>query len=78
MRCRIVATEWALSRRRGPELPDTFTNIHPAFFTKKNPIPSKVNIPLNLDTNNIKIYLTVEHEWLEKTNRLTLFTVIVS
>jgi hypothetical protein len=45
--------------KRVPELPDSFTNIHPAFFTKKNPIPSKVNIPLNLDTNNIKIDLTV-------------------
>jgi hypothetical protein len=45
--------------KRVPKLPDSFTNIHPAFFTKKNPIPSKVNIPLNLDTNNIKIDLTV-------------------
>jgi hypothetical protein len=25
---------------------------------------------LNLDTNNIKIYLTVEHEWLEKVIRI--------
>jgi hypothetical protein len=56
--------------KRVPELPDSFTNIHLAFFTKKNPIPSKVNIPLNLDTNNIKIDLTVEHEWLEKVIRI--------
>ena len=56
--------------KRVPELPDSFTNIHPAFFTKKIPIPSKVNIPLNLDRNNIKIDLTVEDEWLEKVSRI--------
>ncbi|CAC5358542.1 unnamed protein product [Mytilus coruscus] len=52
--------------KRVPELPDSFTNIQHAFSTKKNPTPSKANLPLDLNTNECKIDLTVEHEWLEK------------
>ena len=49
-----------------PELPDTFTNIRPAHFTKKNPCPPKhqgMTLPVaGLPT----LQLALEYEWLEK------------
>ena len=30
--------------KKGPEVPDYYTNVHPAFFTKKNPSTSKINL----------------------------------
>lgn len=48
-----------------PELPDSFTNIHPAFFKKKNPLPPNTPMP-NPDTNVFRPQLALEYEWLEK------------
>ncbi|KAI9540767.1 hypothetical protein NQZ68_037698 [Dissostichus eleginoides] len=53
-----------------PELPDSFTNIHPAFFTKKYPVPPKSNVTENIVTgpdNSLHMsQLALEYEWLEK------------
>ncbi|CAC5371327.1 unnamed protein product [Mytilus coruscus] len=38
--------------------------------TPDNPTPSKANLPLPLNTNECKINLTVEHEWLERVSRI--------
>ena len=48
-----------------PELPDSFTNIHPAFFKRKNPFPPNTLMP-NPDTNVFRPQLALEYEWLEK------------
>ena len=49
--------------KRVPEVPDFYTNVHPAFFNKKNPSPSKSNLTYESlpDLNLIH-----EYEWLEK------------
>ena len=49
--------------KKVPELPDSYTNVHPAFFTKKNPCPPKGNITYD---SLPKILLTKEYEWLEQ------------
>ncbi|KAK1906058.1 Nicotinate phosphoribosyltransferase [Dissostichus eleginoides] len=53
-----------------PELPDSFTNIRPAFFTKKYPVPPKSNVTENIVTgpdNSLHMsQLALEYEWLEK------------
>ncbi|KAI9516361.1 hypothetical protein NQZ68_017564 [Dissostichus eleginoides] len=53
-----------------PELPDSFTNIRPAFFTKKYPVPPKSNVTEDIVTgpdNSLHItQLALEYEWLEK------------
>ena len=48
-----------------PELPDFFTNVRSAFFTKKKPsLPqSGVTHP---NTSLLKTHLRMEYEWLEK------------
>eukprot|EP00745_Piridium_sociabile_P026562 TRINITY_DN4240_c0_g2_i9.p1 TRINITY_DN4240_c0_g2~~TRINITY_DN4240_c0_g2_i9.p1 ORF type:complete len:1084 (-),score=281.98 TRINITY_DN4240_c0_g2_i9:490-3741(-) len=48
-----------------PELPDSFTNIHPAFFTKKKPSPPQSSIP-DPGTSLLRSQLKLEFEWLEK------------
>ncbi|KAK1894215.1 Nicotinate phosphoribosyltransferase [Dissostichus eleginoides] len=53
-----------------PELPDSFTNIRPAFFTKKYPVPPKSNVTEDIVTgpdNSLHMsQLALEYEWLEK------------
>ncbi|KAK1899550.1 Centromere protein O [Dissostichus eleginoides] len=53
-----------------PELPDSFTNIRPAFFTKKYPVPPKSNVTENIVTgpdNSLHMsQLALEYEWLKK------------
>ena len=48
--------------KRVPELPDSYVNVHPASFTKKNPSPTKGNITYDSLPN---IVFTREYEWLE-------------
>ncbi|RXN31429.1 hypothetical protein ROHU_004760 [Labeo rohita] len=51
------------SVKKVPELPDSYTNVHPAFFTKKKPSPPKGNVTYaSLPT----LLLTNEYEWLQK------------
>ena len=45
------------------ELPDSYTNVHPAFFAKKNPSPPKSNVTY---TSLPSVSLTNEYEWLQK------------
>ncbi|KAJ8364285.1 hypothetical protein SKAU_G00131160 [Synaphobranchus kaupii] len=57
--------------KRVPELPDSFSNIRPAFFTKKNPPPPKADGPSVPDVTDLpRLQLVLEYEWLEKV-RLT-------
>ncbi|KAK5868004.1 hypothetical protein PBY51_012451 [Eleginops maclovinus] len=50
-----------------PELPDSFTIIRPAFFTKKTPFPPHSS-PVQTDpvTTLLGPQLAMEYEWLEK------------
>lgn len=49
------------------ELPDSFTNIRPAFFTKKNPPPPQSNdVQTDPDRTVLQPQLALEYEWLEK------------
>lgn len=48
--------------KKVPELPDSFTNIHPAFFTDKQPKPSRIDSPISVPT----LQLQPEYEWLQK------------
>lgn len=48
--------------KKVPELPDSYTNVLPAFFTKNNPSPPKGNFTYDSLPN---ILLTKEYEWLE-------------
>ena len=52
--------------KRVPELADSFTKVHPAFFTIKNPAPPKSNRLTDPDTDFARLQLTHEYEWLEK------------
>ena len=48
------------------ELPDSYTNIRPALFRKKNPSPPRaegLNVPV---IDLLKPQLALEYEWLEK------------
>ena len=51
-----------------PELPDSFPNILPAFFTKKNPPPRPQNheVKIDPDISLLGSQLELEYEWLEK------------
>ena len=52
--------------KRVPELPDSFTNVRPAFFTKNKPSPPTSGFT-HPDTNLlIGPQLAMEYEWLEK------------
>ena len=48
-----------------PELPDSFTNIHPAFFTKKKPSPPQSGVT-DPGPGLLRPQLALEYEWLEK------------
>ena len=48
-----------------PELPDSFTNIRPAFFTKKKPSPLQSGVT-HPDTSLLRPQLAMEYEWLKK------------
>ncbi|KAJ8379036.1 hypothetical protein AAFF_G00232050 [Aldrovandia affinis] len=48
-----------------PELPDSFTNVRPAFFTKKKPSPPQSGVT-HPDTSLLRPQLAMEYEWLEK------------
>lgn len=45
------------------ELPDSYTNVHPAFFAKKNPSPPRSNVTY---TSLPSLPLKDEYEWLQK------------
>ena len=47
-----------------PELPYSYTNVHPDAFPSKNPSPSRANTTAT--THLPKIQVTNEFEWLEK------------
>ena len=50
-----------------PELPDSFTNVRPAFIARKNPSPPQSVAPVVLvGTGLHSQHLTPEYEWLEK------------
>ena len=49
-----------------PELPDSFTNVCPAFFTKKKPSPPKESVVLVDTISLLKPQLEMEYEWLDK------------
>ena len=49
-----------------PDLPESFTNIHPAFFARKNPYPPRFGDPNGQDINIPRLQLKAEYEWLEK------------
>ena len=51
--------------RSVPELPDTFTNILPASFKTKNPLPPKGLIPKPV-TEDFGPQVALEYQWLEK------------
>ena len=53
-----------IKAKKVPELPDSFTNIRPAFFTDKQPKPSSVNVPISFPT----LQLNLEFDWLQKVN----------
>ena len=48
-----------------PELPDTFTNIPPAHFKTKNPLPPNISLPEQA-THIFTPQLALEYHWLEK------------
>ena len=52
--------------KRVPELPDTFTNIHPAFFKKKNPSPPPSTLTDLPGASVLRSQIALEYEWLEK------------
>ena len=54
------------SVKKVPELPETFTNIRPAAFTSKNPLPSKMEHPTSIKTDQACLKLADEVEWLDK------------
>ena len=49
--------------KKVPELPDSHTNVYPAFFTTKNPSPPKGNVTYE---SLPSLPLTNEYEWLQK------------
>lgn len=49
--------------KKVPEIPDSYTNVYPAFFTIKNPSPPKGNVTYESLPN---LSLTNEYEWLHK------------
>lgn len=49
--------------KKVPELPDSYTNVRPAFFAKKNPSPPKSNITYE---SLPSLPLADEYEWLQK------------
>ena len=51
--------------RSVPELPDTFTNISPASFQTKNPVPPNTAIP-KPPTDILGPQLALEYQWLDK------------
>ena len=55
-----------VSVKKVPELPETFTNIHPAAFTSKNPSPTRVDNPTNIETDQACLKLADEIEWIDK------------
>ena len=48
------------------ELPNSYTNIRPAFFRKKNPFPPRAEGLIVPGIDLLKPQLTLEYEWLEK------------
>ena len=54
------------SVKKVPELPETFTNNHPAAFTSKNPLPPKMEHPTSIKTDQACLKPADEVEWLDK------------
>ena len=57
--------------RKVPELPETYTNVPPAFFSRKNPEPSITNNTSLPDPSLFRSELRLEYEWLEKVHDTT-------
>lgn len=51
--------------KKVPELPDSYTNIRPAFFAKKNPSPPQGSVTVP-DASLMRPQLALEYQWLEK------------
>lgn len=51
--------------RSVPELPDAFTNISPASFATKNPVPPNTPVPKPY-TDTLGPQLALEYQWLDK------------
>ena len=49
--------------KKVPEIPDSYTNVYPAFFTTKNPSPPKGKVTYE---SLPSLPLTNEYEWLQK------------
>lgn len=52
--------------KKVPELPEHFTNVRPAFFTKKKPSPPKEKTILEDPISLLQPQLEMEYEWLDK------------
>jgi len=57
--------------KKVPELPESYTNIPPAFFRKKNPDPSIIKDVSLPDPSDFHSELKLEYEWLEKVHDTT-------
>ena len=55
-----------LSIKQLPELPESFTNIHPAYLKNKTPSPPEFEYPTDTGIDFPRVFLTNEFEWLEK------------
>lgn len=54
------------SIKRVPELPESFTNIHPAYLKNKTPSPPEFEYPTSVDIDFPRLLLANEFQWLEK------------
>lgn len=57
--------------KKVPELPESYTNIPPAFFRKKIPAPSTIDDISLPDPSLFQRNLRLEYEWLEKVHGTT-------
>ena len=64
--------------KKVPELPETYTNIHPAAFTSKNPLPPRTEHPTNIKTDQACLKLSDETEWLDKVSSMEQMDVNLS
>ncbi len=60
-----------VGQKKVPDLPESYTNIPPAFFHKKNPEPSVID---DISLPNPSLFqeeIRLEYEWLEKVHVTT-------
>ena len=51
--------------KKVPELPDSYTNVRPAFFAKKPPSPPQ-GMGIDVDPAPLRLHLKQECQWLQK------------